>query len=46
MPLDFHENGMPFGITLMGRAFADAAMSDFAQSSISIKNSNLGLNRN
>ena len=46
VPLDFHENGMPFGITLMGRAFADAALSDFAQSSISIKNSNLGLNRN
>ena len=46
VPLDFHENGMPFGITLMGRAFADAALSGFAQSSLSIKNSNLGLNRN
>ena len=46
VPLDFHENGMPFGITLMGRAFADAALSGFAQSSFSIKNSNLGLNRN
>ena len=46
VPLDFHENGMPFGITLMGRAFADAALSGFAQSSLSIGNSNLGLNRN
>ena len=46
VPLDFHENGMPFGITLMGRAFADAALSGFAQSSLSIGNSILGLNRN
>ena len=45
VPLDFHENGMPFGITLMGRAFADAALSGFAQSSLSIGNSILGLNR-
>ena len=45
VPLDFYENGMPFGITLMGRAFADAALSGFAQSSLSIGNSILGLNR-
>ncbi len=46
IPLDFHENGMPFGITLMGRAFADATISGFAQSSLSIRNTTLGLNRN
>ena len=46
VPLGFHDNGMPFGITLMGRAFADAALSGFAQSSLSMSNSNLGLNRN
>jgi allophanate hydrolase len=46
VPLDFHENGMPFGITLMGRAFSDSAISGFAQSSLSIRNSKLGLNRN
>jgi allophanate hydrolase len=46
VPLDFHENGMPFGITLMGSAFADSAISGFAQSSLFIRNFKLGLNRN